>query len=38
MMLRGRSAFKLSRHVNAVLGKLQLPMDVAVDVDPYQLL
>ena len=40
LMLRGRSAFKLSRHVKAVLAKLQLPVDVtvAVDVDPYQLL
>ncbi len=40
LLLRGRSAFKLSRHVKAVLGKLQLPVDVAVavDVDPYQLL
>ena len=40
LLLRGRSAFKLSRHVRAVVGKLQLPLDVnvAVDVDPYQLL
>ncbi len=40
LLLRGRSAFKLSRHVKAVLAKLQLPVDVAVavDVDPYQLL
>ncbi len=40
LMLRGRSAFKLSRHVRAVVAKLQLPLDVnvAVDVDPYQLL
>ena len=36
----GRSAFRLSRHVKAVLAKLQMPVDVttAVDVDPYQLL
>ena len=40
LLLRGRSAFKLSRHVRAVLAKMQLPTDVvaAVDVDPYQLL
>ena len=40
LLLRGRSAFKLSRHVRAVLAKIQLPTDViaAVDVDPYQLL
>ena len=39
-MLRGRSAFRLSRHVKAILAKLQLPVDVtiAVEVDPYQLL
>ena len=40
LLLRGKSAFKLSRHVRAVLAKMQLPTDViaAVDVDPYQLL
>ncbi len=40
LLLRGKSAFKLSRHVRAVLAKLQMPPDVttAVDVDPYQLL
>ena len=40
LLLRGRSAFKLSRHVKAVLAKLQLPTDVvvAVDVDPFQLM
>ncbi len=40
LLLRGPSAVKLSRHVHAVLDKLQLPTDVivAVDVDPYQLL
>ena len=40
LLMRGKSAFKLSRHVKAVLAKLQLPTDVvvAVDVDPYQLM
>jgi primosomal protein N' (replication factor Y) len=40
MLLRGRSAFKLSRAAKAVLAKLQLPTDViaTVDVDPFQLL
>ena len=40
LLLRGRSAFKLSRHVRAVLAKMQLPTDVivAVDVDPFQLM
>ncbi len=40
LLLRGKSAFKMSRHVKAVLAKLQLPADVivAVDVDPFQLM
>ena len=40
LLLRGKSAFRLSRHVRAVMAKLQLPADVttAVDIDPYQLL
>ena len=40
LLLRGKSAFRLSRHVRAVMAKLQLPVDVttAVDVDPYQLM
>ncbi len=40
LLLRGRSALKLGKHVRAVLDKLQMPADVsvAVDVDPYQLM
>ena len=40
LLLRGRSAQKLSRAVRAVLAKLTLPADVlvAVDVDPLQLM
>jgi primosomal protein N' (replication factor Y) len=40
LLLRGRSALRLSRHVRAVTSKLQMPGDVTttVDVDPYQLL
>jgi primosomal protein N' (replication factor Y) len=40
LLLRGKSALKLGKHVRAVLAKLPLPEDVsaAVDVDPYQLM
>jgi primosomal protein N' (replication factor Y) len=39
LLLRGRLALKLGKHVHEVLAKLPLPSDVSatVDVDPYQL-